>query len=142
MAQDLVYCASVFARAASLLLLERSVYRYRNRDSGSTGRKYDTGAYRDWLDAVERSGEYASTPAQRSAHRQLLLRTLTQLAREVRHLEKTRVALLLSDIERRRARWGIDLGSLLLRDRVGPRALLRYARFRLALAQIRRRGAD
>ena len=39
MAQDLFYCSEVFAHADSLLLIPQCVYRYRNRETGSTGGK-------------------------------------------------------------------------------------------------------
>lgn len=52
MAQDLFYCGAVIALARSLLLFDKSVYRYRNRKSGSTGGKFNSGSYLDCLKAV------------------------------------------------------------------------------------------
>ena len=47
MAQDLLYCGEVFANARSLMLLDKFVYRYRNRTGGSTGSKFKSGSYLD-----------------------------------------------------------------------------------------------
>lgn len=139
MAQDLLYFSEVFARARSLALIADVVYRYRKHSSGSTGRKYEKGSYRDWLDAVERAGQYASTAQQRRAHKRLLLRTLTQIARETREISAQFASAVLEEIERRMADWDLNLPSLLIRDRLGTRSLLRYLKLRLALARIRRK---
>ncbi len=138
MAQDLYYCSEVFAHADSLLLLARTVYRYRDRDSGSTGRKFRSGSFLDWLDSVEKTGDFAVTPGQRRAHRELLVRTINQLARESRALPPDEASRVLGEIEERCRRWEIRLGTLLARDRLGPRSLLRYLKMRLALRATRR----
>ena len=44
MAQDLYYNGEVFSTAESLRLIDKTVYRYRLRKTGSTGRKFETGA--------------------------------------------------------------------------------------------------
>lgn len=145
MAQDLYYCCEVFAHAESLLLLASTVYRYRNRDSGSTGNKFRSGSYLDWLDSVEKTGGFATTAGQRRAHRELLLRTINQLARESRALPPAEAAPVLREIEDRCQRWEIRLARLLTRDRLGPKSLLRYIKMRLALRQTRnglRRAGD
>ena len=141
MAQDLLYFSEMFARAGSLALISDVVYRYRKHSTGSTGRKYEKGSYQDWLGAVERAGQFASTPEQRRAHRRLLLRTMTQIAREARGISSQYASAVLGEIERRMADWELNLHSLLTRDRLGPRSLLRYLKLRLALARIRRRLA-
>lgn len=138
MAQDLYYCCEVFAHADSLLLLARTVYRYRDRDSGSTGSKYRSGSYLDWLDSVEKTGAFATTPGQRRAHRELLLRTINQLARECRNLPPAEAVGVLGEIDERCRRWKIRLATLLAADRMGPRSLLRYVKMRLALRKTRR----
>lgn len=138
MAQDLLYCSEVFAHANSLLLVPEIVYRYRDRDTGSTGSKFRSGSYIDWLDAVQETGRFASTTAQRRAHKNLLVRTMTQLARESRSLPREQAEPVLAEIENRCDRWGIRLMRLLLIDRLGLRPLARYFKMRLAISETRR----
>lgn len=138
MAQDLLYFSEVFARADSLVLIDEVVYRYRKHSGGSTGGKYARGSYLDWLDAVERAGDFARSPRQRRAHRGLLVRTLAQIAREIRHIPAADAAPVLAVIEQRIGQWRIDVAQLLWRDRPGLRTLGRYAKLRLALGRIRR----
>lgn len=137
MAQDLFYCSEVFAHARSLVLVDRVVYRYRNHGGGSTGRKFASGSYLDWLDAVEASGRFARARSQRRAHRNLLVRTLNQLAREARKLPAEQARAVLAEIERRCAAWDIRLPRLLFADRLGPRGLARYVKLRHAIRQTR-----
>lgn len=137
MAQDLLYFAEVFAQARSLVLLAGDVYCYRKHGSGSTGGKYRRGSYLDWLESVERTGDFARSKSHQRAHKSLLLRSLTQIAREVRKLSPDEAKPALQEIERRRKSWEINLWSV-LRARLGPSALIRYAKFSNALNQIRR----
>lgn len=137
MAQDLLYFSEVFSRARSLVLLAEDVYWYRKHGTGSTGRKYEKGSYIDWLDAVEKSGEFAASSDQRRAHKNLLLRSMTQIARETRKISPELARSVLSEIERRCRRWKINLSQLLLRDRLGLRSISRYIKLKLALARIR-----
>jgi len=138
MAQDLLYFSELFARARSLLLLNHEVYLYRKHLSGSTGRKYAKGSYVDWMGAVEAAGGFAKNDRQKRAHKDLLLRTLTQIARESRDLEKPYAETVLSEIERRRVSWKLRLPELLFRDKLGPRSLARYCKLCLALGRVRR----
>ena len=138
MAQDLLYFSEVFARADSLLLIDEIVYRYRKHAAGSTGGKYLRGSYLDWLEAVERAGDFARSPGQRRAHRGLQVRTLAQIARETRNIPSADATSVLAVIEQRIRQWRIDLPQLLWRDRQGLRTLGRYAKLRLALGRIRR----
>ena len=138
MAQDLFYCSEVFARADSLYLLDRNVYRYRNRETGSTGRKFKSGSYLDWLGSVENIGVFAKTSEQRRAHRNLLLRTMTQLARECRQLESDDAEKVLSTVMRHCRRWQIDLASILREHGLDLRALARFLKLRRAISQTRR----
>lgn len=137
MAQDLFYCSEVFSHADSLLLIEQNVYRYRDRDSGSTGSKFDSGSYLDWLDSVEKTVQFARTPGQMRAHKNLLVRTMAQLARECRQLPKNRAEQVLSEIEQRCKRWNIRLWWLVMRDHLGLRSLARYFKMRQAIRQSR-----
>jgi glycosyltransferase involved in cell wall biosynthesis len=137
MAQDLFYCSEVFSQAASLVLLNRNVYRYRNRDSGSTGSKFKSGSYIDWLDSVENTGQFASSDKHRCAHKNLLVRTMTQLARECRRLPAEQAQRVLEVIEQRRKRWNIRLLQLIFKDRLGARSVSRYLKMRLAIHEAR-----
>lgn len=137
MAQDLFYCSEVFSQAASLVLLNRNVYRYRNRDSGSTGSKFKSGSYIDWLDSVENTGQFASSDKHRCAHKNLLVRTMTQLARECRRLPAEQAQRVLEVIEQRRKRWNIRLLQLIFKDRLGARSVSRYLKMRLAIHETR-----
>ena len=137
MAQDLVYCGEVFASAGSLLLLDQNVYRYRNRETGSTGRKFKSGSYMDWLDSVENTGRFAATPGQRRAYKSLLLRTMTQLARECRKLGPEEAGKAMTALEHRRRQWQIDLSSVLRTHKLDLRSLLRYLKLVRAIRQTR-----
>ena len=139
MAQDLLYCSEVFAHARSLLLIEKTVYRYRNRDSGSTGSKFKTGSYLDWLNAVESSARFATRPQQLRAHRSLLLRTATQLTRECRSLPAEEAQPMVAAIDKLCHRWQLQITQILLHDRLELRSLVRYLKLRLALLQVRRK---
>ena len=138
MAQDLYYCSEVFARAESLYLLDENVYRYRNHESGSTGRKFKSGSYLDWLDSVEHSGQFVQTPGQQRAYRALQLRTMTQLARECRELEPDAAGPVLQALLARCRQWQIDLRSVLLTHRLDFRSIARYLKLCLAIRQTRR----
>ena len=137
MAQDLLYCSEVFSQASSLVLLDRNVYRYRNRGSGSTGSKFESGSYIDWLDAVEDTSQFASSASHRRAHKKLLVRTMTQLARECRKLSAEQARQILEVIERRSEKWNIHLLQLVFRDRLGARSISRYLKMRLAIRDTR-----
>ncbi len=136
MAQDLLYFCEMFAQAQTLVLIPRTVYLYRKHPTGSTGRKYERGSYRDWLAAVEKSGIWARTPAQQRAHIDLLVRTLAQIVREARKIEQQQVEDVLQTVDTACRKWDIRLLRL-LRAGMGLRPLTRYARLLLALRQIR-----
>ena len=139
MAQDLFYCSDVFSHAKSLLLLDQNVYRYRNRDSGSTGRKFESGSYLDWLDSVEKTAEFATSADHLRAHRNLLVRTMTQLARECRKLPRQQAEQVLEIIEQRCNRWRISFFQLIFIDRLNLRTLARYLKMRIAVRKIRQK---
>ena len=137
MAQDLQYCAEVFASANTLLLIDQPVYRYRNHTSGSTGRKFETGAYLDWLGSIEAIGRFAHNRQQRRAYRGLLLRTLAQIARECRDVSAKTAAKVLQTIEAKCREWNVSLSSALLESDAPLRSLGHYLKFRQALGRIR-----
>jgi glycosyltransferase involved in cell wall biosynthesis len=138
MAQDLLFFSEMFAGADSLLLLAQDVYLYRKHPQGSTGRKYEKGSYVDWLGAVEQSGSFVSNREQARAHRSLLLRTMTQIARECRNIPRQSAAPVLEVIEQKCAQWELRFGDLLIKDKLGLRDIGRYVKLQLALRQIRR----
>lgn len=137
MAQDLFYCSEVFSHADSLVLLDQDVYRYRKRASGSTGSKYESGSYLDWLESVEKTARFATTPDHLRAHKNLLVRTMTQLARECVKLPQKPAEEVLSVIENRCNKWNIRLLSLIFQDRLSLRTIGRYLKMRLATRKIR-----
>ncbi len=141
MAEDLYYCCETFTAADSLLLLNRSIYRYRRHATGATANKYRSGAYRDWLDAVEGTARFARTPQHWRARQSLMLRSLAQLAREARRLPPVEAEPVLAEIEARREQWGFSSWTLLIRDRLGPRTWIQWIKLRRALGEIRRRIA-
>lgn len=138
MAQDLLYFSEVFASADSLLLIGQKVYEYRKHGTGSTGRKYEKGSYIDWLGAVEASGKFARTPGQKRAHKKLMLRTMTQIARECRRIPTDSAAAVLTVIEQKCRQWKLGILNTAVVDRLGLRGLGRYIKLQLALRQVRR----
>jgi hypothetical protein len=138
MAQDLYYCGEVFSAANSLLLIDKTVYRYRHRQTGSTGRKYETGAYLDWLDSVEKIGAFARGQQQVNAHRGLQLRTMAQIARECRKIPPDIAAQVMVTIEQKCKDWNIRLANLITDAGAGLPSLGRYLKLQIALYQIRR----
>lgn len=142
MAQDLMYFSEMFSQARSLILLNREVYYYRKHQTGSTGSKYEKGSYIDWLGAVEDSGKFAVTSQQKSAHKDLLLRTMTQIARECRKIPTATAKSVMDTIDRKCRQWNLRLFPIVLRDRLGLRAISRYIKLQLAIKQIRRNLAD
>ena len=139
MAEDLLYFSAMFAQADSLVLICDAVYCYRKHQEGLSGLKYEKGTYVDWLAAVEKSGQFATTKHQRRAHKRLQVRTLTQMSREARHISSQYTGPVLDEIERRIRMWNLRLLPLLISDRVGVRSLVRYVKLLLALAQVRRK---
>lgn len=137
MAQDLLFFSEMFAAADSLLLLASDVYLYRKHPHGSTGGKYERGSYIDWMGAVEQSGKFASGSEQIRAHRSLLLRTMTQIARECRKIAPASAAQVLGVIEQKCEQWNIRLVDLFVGDKLPLRDISRYVKLRLALRQIR-----
>ena len=138
MAEDLYYCGEVFSMARSLLLIDQAVYRYRNRDTGSTGRKYETGAYLHWLDSVEKIGSFAQSRQQINAHRALQVRTMAQIARECRKIPPEIAVQVLVTIDQKCNDWNVRLTTVITGGGAGLRSLLRYLKLQLALYQIRR----
>lgn len=135
MAQDLLYCSEVFSLATVLVLIDDIVYHYRLRDNGSTGIKFASKSYLDWLGAVERSGEFAQSAKQRRAFRGLQLRTLTQLARECRRLPTNSRPTVVADIKSYAVRWRIGFITVLIDSHMSIRSVIRWVKLKLAMRE-------
>jgi len=142
MAEDLLFFSELFSKAESLILLDKNVYRYRKHRAGSTGRKYEKGSYIDWLGAVENSGAFATSNKQKRAHKDLLVRTMAQIARECRKIPSASAKEVLDTIIQKCRHWDIRLFHLIFRDRLGLRGISRYIKLQLAIKQIRRNLSD
>jgi hypothetical protein len=137
MAQDLLYCAAAFSRARRFVVFPQIVYVYRLHGEGSTGRKYETGAYLSWLNAVQAAGHFCTNRAQHRSHQALQVRTLAQIAGEAERLEGEVHGLVLDEIERRMHLWKITPKKLLAEGQ-SFRTWFRYLRFRRRLRQLRK----
>jgi hypothetical protein len=67
----------------------------------------------------------------------LLLRSLTQIARECRKIPAASAAPVLQVIEQKCRQWNIGPGQLIFRDGLGLRSISRYIKLQLALRKIR-----
>ncbi len=92
MAEDTLYCAEIFSLAQTLVLIPDLVYHYRSRPSSAKGRKYSSGVYKDWLNAIERAGSFATSQQQQNAFISLQILTLLQLAKELKRLKSQLLA--------------------------------------------------
>ena len=130
MAQDLLYCAEVFSCADSLRLIDKNVYFYRIRPTGSTGRKYETGAYLSWLDVIEEVGKFASTSEEKTSHLFLKIRTLHQLIRECRGIDHNLLAPVIKEVGKRKQAWSLSLLNLLQPKNISTANIIRYIQYR------------
>jgi len=140
--EDLVFCSEAFSRASSLFLLNETVYNYRSNESGAAAKKYQSGVYIGWLDAVDGVAKFCRCQAHRRAHKELLIRTITQLAREARELPPRDVPRILNEIEKRKRQWGISWIALLAGGNLKPSSIGRLVKMYLALYRIRRNLSD
>lgn len=139
MAQDLLFCAEVFSKAKRLVLIPEIVYEYRIHSGGATGRKYETGAYLSWLKCITAIGNFVATGKQRKAYQELKVRSLTQIAKEIRSLKAGALPSVLEVVERTRMEWDVSLSKLVLQDKVSAASIYRYILF--LLAQKKARGS-
>ncbi|MFT2098088.1 glycosyltransferase family 2 protein [Marinomonas sp. 2405UD66-6] len=137
MAQDLLFCAEVFSKASRLVLIPDVVYQYRIHNSGATGRKYETGAYLSWLKCITAVGAFVVTRQQKKAYQELKVRSLTQIAKEIRSLKADALLSVLEVVESTRVEWGISLNKLILQDKVSTTSIYRYISFLLAQKKAR-----
>ena len=138
LAQDLLFNAEVFASASSFTVFTDTVYHYRIRQSGSKGRKYEVGSYRDWLHTLDRIAEFARSRRQRAALHGLRLRCLLQLLRECAKLPPERARNPVMDAERFARAWKCDLATTLICNPLSVSNLVRYCRARLLMSALLR----
>lgn len=136
MAEDILYCAEVFSSAKKLVLIDQTVYEYRLRQTSSTGRKFETGAYLWWLYGVENSGNFVATPAQEAHFKGLQIQTLLQLVREARALSGNRLAEVVKEIHARQRTWKLSALKLLLNLRVNGDTLIHFLKYKYTLCKL------
>lgn len=136
MAEDILYCAEVFSLAKKLVLIEQTVYEYRLRQSSSTGRKFETGAYLWWLYGVENSGNFVTTATQNAHFKGLQIQTLLQLVREARALTGSRLAEIVKELHTRQAAWQITPLKLLFKFHVSRDSLIHYLKYKYTLTKL------
>lgn len=136
MAQDALYCAEVFSLAKKLVLIDKTVYHYRLRKTGATGRKFQTGAYLWWLYSIENCGRFASTKKQQVCHKELQIRTLLQLVREARALNNSQLADVVKEIYARQQAWQLTSLRSLITSNISTKALLHFLKFKFTLHQL------
>lgn len=139
MAEDTIYCAEIFSRATKMVLIDKTVYHYRLRKTGATGRKFQTGAYLWWLYSIENCGRFISTERQKTCHKELQIRTLLQLVREARSLNNTQLADVIKEIRARQQAWQLTNLRSLLQANASPKALIHFIKFAFTLHQLDKR---
>lgn len=138
MAQDLLYCTQVFKKARHVLLIPDIVYQYRIHRGGATGRKYETGAYLSWIKCIGEIQHYVTTKSQISAYQGLKIRTLVQLAKEIRFLRGTVLISVLKTVNQTTEKWLPSFWKLLFSDRISITSMVRYMRFCLVIRKVHR----
>jgi glycosyltransferase involved in cell wall biosynthesis len=133
MAQDTLYCAEVFSLAKKLVLIDKTVYHYRLRKTGATGRKFQTGAYLWWLYSIENCSRFISTEKQQICHKELQIRTLLQLVREARTLNNSQLADVVKEIHARQQAWQLTSLRRLVALNISAKALLHFLKFKFTL---------
>lgn len=137
MCEDLLFCVEVFSRARKIVFIPNTVYSYRLRNSGATGNKYLSGAYLDWLNAIEKCGSFVSTPQQNKEYKKLQIRTLLQMVREVRNLSMEKSHPSLQALFNRQKKWKLTYFDILINKRLGLPALIHYTKFRKQLSALK-----
>lgn len=138
MAQDLLFCAKAFSKARHLVLIPNVVYQYRIHSGGATGRKYETEAYLSWIRCVSEIRHYVTTKSQISAYQELKIRTLMQMAREIRKLRGNSLSPIVEKVNKARAEWIPCFWRVLLENRLPTSSFIRYTIFCLTMRKISR----
>ena len=139
MAQDLLYCTECFSKAKKCVLIPDNVYRYRLRETGSTGKKYIKESYIWWLNAVEQSGKFAHNQKLKKHHRSLMIRTLLQITKECRSLDTLQLSKVLDEIENRKKKWGITATNLFFKGNLSLKNLHRFLVQKLTYKKLKTR---
>jgi glycosyltransferase involved in cell wall biosynthesis len=140
MCQDALYCAEVFHHAEKLVLINTTVYHYRSRKYGCTGRKFETKAYTWWLYSIEKCGCYAKTKSHAIKHKQLQIRTLLLLAKEARRLHAELLPEVLDEIAARQKSWNLMSVYSVLQQKVSVHSLLDYLIFQRTMNKLKRKS--
>ena len=130
MAQDFVYCVKVFNQAKKLVIFDETVYFYRLRSSGSTGGKYNSGAYKFWFDSIEWAAQLAVKTRQKRALKKLKMRTLHQSIREARVLKDDLSREVFNEIISRANAWDITIKGLYFSKAYDVKTIVRYLQFK------------
>ena len=130
MAQDFSYCSKVLAQSKKLAIIDDPVYFYRLRADSSTGNKYHSQAYKHWFASIEEAESLISSPSQKIAYKQLLLRTLHQSMRECRRLEGQLACEVFHFINAKQLAWGVTAISLVKMGAVSPKSFLRFIQYK------------
>lgn len=138
MTQDLLFCAEAFSKASHLVLIPDVVYQYRIHSGGATGRKYETGAYLSWIRCISEIRHHVTTKSQISAYQELKIRTLMQMAREIRKLRGNSLSPIVEAVNKARAEWVPSFWRILLENRLPTSSVIRYTRFCLTMRKINR----
>ncbi len=138
MAQDLLFCAEVFSKAKRLVLIPDVVYQYRIHSGGATGKKYETGAYLSWLKCITVIENFVTTEKQDKAYQGIKVRSLTQLAKEIRSLKGDSLRSVLDVVDQTRKQWGISVTNLIFRDKASFVSIFRYTKCLFALRKARK----
>lgn len=139
MAEDTLYCAEVFSLAKKMVLIDKTVYHYRLRKTGATGRKFQTGSYLWWLYSIENCGRFISTKQQRRRYKELQIRTLLQLVREARTLDDNKLAEVIKEIQSRQKTWELTGLRELITANLSAKAIVHFIKFKFTLVKLDRR---
>lgn len=140
-AEDLLYCAEVFAAADSLLLSKDTVYIHRVHQKSVMAKKYETNSYLNFLDSVESIGAFATDKTKKLHHRGLMIRTLLKMAKECDLLPYGLAKPALSQLEARKRKWDLNGYQMLLRNWDSLPYCAKLYRLERSLRRLRRRCA-
>ena len=136
MAQDLLYCAEIFANAKRMVLITDVVYAHRLRASSVKGRKYLTGAYLHWLDSVDRCEAFCHGSSSRLWYAGLQAKTLLQIIGEADALRVEHKKRVLSEVMVWCGRWALDSPRKLFAMILHPALLFRVLKLRYKVRRI------
>ncbi|MDF3012081.1 MAG: glycosyltransferase family 2 protein [Cellvibrio sp.] len=142
MAQDALYCAEIFSCAKKLVIINNTVYHYRLRRSGATGRKFQTGAYLWWLYSIENCGKFVTTQHQKTHLKELQIHTLLQIVREARSLNNPTLMEVLKHIADKQHAWQLTSLKELIQCNVGAKFLLKFIRFKIVLSKLKQSAKE